>query len=93
MSEYKPVGSTEIQTAQNLEQLSVAFTDGDDLLVLSTPVLVQPLPSPASHDLSSSWVVLAESPDLFQGTLEIVGRCVLHIVVHGLLGLVGLGHN
>lgn len=93
MSECKPVGSTEIHTAKNLEQLSVAFTDGDDLLVLSTLVLVQPLPSPASRDLSSSWVVPAESPDLFQGTLERVGRCVWHIVVHGLLGLVGFGHN
>lgn len=56
----------------------MAFIDGDDLLALSTLVLVQPLPSPASCDLSSSWVVPAESPDLFQGTLEIVGRCVAH---------------
>lgn len=52
----------------------MSSTDGDEFLVLPILVLVQPPSSPASHYLSSSWVVLEESPNIFQGTLETAGE-------------------
>lgn len=67
----------------------MAFADRGTLLLLSTLVSVQPPSSPVVHDLNSFWVVLAESPDLLQGTLELVGRSLWHTLVHefSVLGL------
>lgn len=50
-------------------------------------------PSPASYVVSSSWVVLAESPDLSQGTLEIAGRPLWHKLVHAVPSILSFGDN
>lgn len=84
MSEWMPIGSTEIWTAKILGQSSVGTDDfccwGQFAFI--TLVLVQPLPSPASHVVSSSrgsgqkpWPFPRYSEDSRESSMAHTGPC------------------